>query len=103
MNRRVVLIALSLTLALSIQGFTGIRGSAKVQAKSGSASARVQTTAATAGTVSAIVELESEPVGIHQRLAELMPQQEIDFEAPSGFLPVDAERAADAGEDFVAC
>jgi minor extracellular serine protease Vpr len=80
MNRRVVLIALSLTLALSIQGFMGIRGSAKVQAKSGSASAAVQTTAAT---VAAIVELENEPVGIHQRLAELMPQQEIDFEAPS--------------------
>jgi minor extracellular serine protease Vpr len=72
-----------LTIALSIQGFTGIRGSAKVQAKSGGASAPVQTTAATAGTVAAIVELENDPVGIHQRLAELMPQQEIDFEAPS--------------------
>src|SRR5438309_788910 len=83
MNRRVVLIALSITLALSMQGFTGILRSAKVQAKAGSASAPVQTTAATAGTVAAIVELENEPVAIHQRLAEGILQREIDFEAPS--------------------
>ena len=83
MNRRVLLIALSMTLALSMQGFTGILRSAKVQAKAGSASVPVQTTTATAGTVAAIVELENEPVAIHQRLAERIPQQEIDFQVPS--------------------
>jgi minor extracellular serine protease Vpr len=83
MNRRVLFIALSMTLALSMQGFTGVLRSAKVQAKAGSASAPVQTTAATAGTVAAIVVLENEPVAVHQRLAERIPQREIDFEAPS--------------------
>ncbi len=83
MNRRVLLIALSMTVALSMQGFTGVLRSAKVLAKAGSASAPVQTTAATAGTVAAIVVLENEPVAVHQRLAERIPQREIDFEAPS--------------------
>jgi subtilisin family serine protease/uncharacterized membrane protein len=81
MNRRVFLIAVTIAVLLSMQGFNGVLGIVNVRAKT--ASAKVQTTTTIAGSVAAIIELEGDPVAIHQRAEEGVPQQQVDFEMPA--------------------
>jgi len=81
MNRRVFLIAVTIAITLSMQGFNGVLGIANVRAKT--ASPNVQTTATTAGSVAAIIELEGDPVAARQRAEEGVLQQQVDFEMPA--------------------
>lgn len=81
MNRRAFLIAVTIAVVLSMQGFNGVLGIANVRAKT--ASAKVQTATAAAGTVAAIIELEGDPVAVHQRAEEGVLQQQVDFELPT--------------------
>jgi len=81
MNRRVFLIAVTIAVLLSMQGFNGVLWTASVRAKT--ASAKVQTTSTTAGSVAAIIELEGDSVAVHQRAEADMLQQQVDFEMPA--------------------
>jgi len=72
-----------MTLALAMQASTGLIRSASTHASSAGSSALVQKTSRATGTVAAVVELESEPVAVHQRQAERIPRREIDFDSPS--------------------
>lgn len=66
-------------LALAMQASTGLIAGARAHVSSYRASAPAQT-ASTTGTIAAIVELQSEPVSVHQRLAARLPRREVDFE-----------------------
>src|SRR5207302_1910814 len=81
MNRRAFLIAITIAVTLSMQGFNGVFGVANARAKT--ANAKVQTTTTTAGSVAAIIELEGDPVAVHQRAEEGVLQQQVDFEMPA--------------------
>ena len=82
MKRRSSLVAM-LLLALAMQASSGLPGGARAQVRvrdDGTNHRRTQDT--TTGRVSAIVELESEPVAIHERATVLL-RRDVDFEAPA--------------------
>lgn len=75
--------ALLIMLALAMQASTGLVASARAHVSHVSLdrlSAPAQT-ASTTGAIAAIVELESEPVAVHQRLSSRLPRREVDFES----------------------
>jgi len=81
MKRKVSLVAL-LVLAIAMQTSSGLLGGARAQVRVSDGVAKPRGTQASSGRVSAIVELESEPVALHERAAVRLPRRSIDFEAP---------------------
>lgn len=81
MKRKFCLVAL-LTLALAIQLSSGLLGRARAQVRISDGAAKPRRTQESNGRVRAIVELESEPVALHERTAVRVPRRSIDFEAP---------------------
>ena len=82
MKRKLSLVGLAMTLTLSMQASSGLLRTAKARVRAGGG-ASVQQASGASGSVAVIVELESEPVTMHQRLTERIPRREIDFESPS--------------------
>ena len=82
MKRKLSLVALAMTLMLSMQASSGLLRTAKALVRTGGGASAQQASGAS-GSVAVIVELESEPVTMHQRLTERIPRREIDFESPS--------------------
>src|SRR5882762_1647664 len=80
MKGKVSLVAFLMMLALTMQVSTGLLRSAKAQVRSDGVK---ELTSRATGPFAVIVELESEPVGAHQRLSERVPRRGVDFEAPS--------------------
>lgn len=72
--------ALVMMLALAMQASTGLIAGARAQVNLSRSKASAQTTSTT-GPIAAIVELENEPVAVHQRLAARLPQREVDFDS----------------------
>jgi subtilisin family serine protease len=72
--------ALFMMLALAMQASTGLISGARAHVNPTRSSASVQT-ASTTGKIAAIVELQSEPVAVHQRLATRLPRREVDFDS----------------------
>lgn len=72
--------ALFMMLALAMQASTGPISGARAHVNPNRSSASVQT-ASTTGKIAAIVELESEPVAVHQRLATPLARREVDFDS----------------------
>lgn len=81
MKGKFSLAGFSLMLALALPASIGLFGSANVHAKAGASKSIAQIASTATGKVAAIVELESEPVALHQRRAERIPRREIDFES----------------------
>ena len=81
MKRKFSLIAL-LVLAIAMQTSSGLLGPARAQVRVSDGVAKPNRTQGSTGRVSAIVELESEPVALHERTAVRLPRRSIDFEAP---------------------
>ncbi|MFY9610106.1 MAG: S8 family serine peptidase [Blastocatellia bacterium] len=83
MKRRSSIVAL-VVLALALQVSNGLLGGARAQVRvSDGAGAAARRTQDFTGQVKVIVELESEPVAVHERAAVRLPRRGIDFEAPS--------------------
>ncbi|HXI89836.1 MAG TPA: S8 family serine peptidase [Blastocatellia bacterium] len=82
MKRKLSLVALAMMLTLSMQASSGLLRTAKARVRAGGGASAQQASGAS-GSVAVIVELESEPVTMHQRLTERIPRREIDFESPS--------------------
>ena len=80
MKGKFSLVAFLMMLALGMQASTGLLRSAKAQVRSDGVK---ELASRAAGPFAVIVELESEPVGAHQRLSERIPRRGVDFEAPS--------------------
>lgn len=72
--------ALFMMLALAMQASTGLISGARAHVSPNRSSASVQT-ASTTGKIAAIVELQSEPVAVHQRLAPRLARREVDFDS----------------------
>ena len=81
MNRKFSLVAF-LVLALSMQASTGLLDKERAQVRVRDDGQPARRTQQSTGRVSAIVELESEPVAIHERAAARL-RRGIDFEAPA--------------------
>lgn len=79
--KKLSLVAFSMALALAMQASTGLIAGARAHVRVNRAEAFTQRIST--GAVAAIIELEGEPVAIHQRLTERVPRREIDFESPS--------------------
>jgi minor extracellular serine protease Vpr len=87
--KKLSLVAILMMLALVMQASTGLVSRARAQAirvtdagpVSVSRSSAVTQTTPTTGAIAAIVELESEPVAVHQQLAIRLPRREVDFES----------------------
>ena len=82
MKRKFCLVAL-LVLAIAMQTSSGLLGRARAQVRVSDGVAKPHRTQESSGRVSAIVELESEPVALHERAAVRLPRRSIDFEAPA--------------------
>lgn len=82
MKRKFSLVAL-LTLAIAMQTSSGLLGRARAQVRVSDGVAKPRRTLESSGRVSAIVELESEPVALHERATVRLPRRSIDFEAPT--------------------
>jgi len=82
MKRKVSLVAL-LVLAIAMQTSSGLLGRARAQVRVSDGVAKPHRTQESSGRVSAIVELESEPVALHERATVRLPRRSIDFEAPA--------------------
>ena len=81
MKRKFSVVAL-LALALTMQASSGLLGKARAQVRvrdDGQPARRAQQST---GRLSAIVELEGDPVAIHERATVLLSRRGIDFEAP---------------------
>ncbi len=72
--------ALFMMLALAMQASTGLIFGARAHVSPIRSSASVQT-ASTTGKIAAVVELQGEPVAVHQRLATRLPRREVDFDS----------------------
>ncbi len=81
--KKLSLVAFLMMLALAMQASTGLvaRARAHVSHVSLDRSSAPAQTASTTGAIAAIVELESEPVAVHQRLSARLPRREVDFES----------------------
>lgn len=73
-------VALFMMLALAMQASTGLISGARAHVSPTRSSASVQT-ASTTGKIAAVVELQGEPVAVHQRLATRLPRREVDFDS----------------------
>ncbi|HWN98269.1 MAG TPA: S8 family serine peptidase [Blastocatellia bacterium] len=82
MKRRSSLVAV-LMLVLAMQASSGLFGGVRAQVRVRDDGTDHRRTRATADRVSAIIELESEPVAIHERGTARLPRRGIDFEAPA--------------------
>ena len=78
--KKLSLVVLLMMLALAMQASTGLVASTRAHVNVSRSSAPAQT-ASTTGGIAAIVELESEPVAVHQRLSSRLPLREVDFES----------------------
>jgi len=78
--KKLSLVAFLMMFALAMQASTGLVAGARAQVTPRRSSASAQT-ASTTGPIAAIVELESEPVAVHQRLAARLPRREVDFDS----------------------
>lgn len=83
MKRKTILVTLAISLALAMQATSGLLERANASSGFLGRSTAQGSQSAAAGSVTAIVELESEPVVRHQRLTERVPRREIDFKSPS--------------------
>ncbi len=83
MKRKLSLVAFLMTVALAMQASAGLLRTAKAHVKFAEGAEVAQGVSGTTDQIAAIVELESEPVGTHQRLTERIPRRELDFESPS--------------------
>lgn len=72
--------ALFMMLALAMQASTGLISGARAHGSLNRSSATVQT-ASTTGKIAAVVELQGEPVAVHQRLAPRLARREVDFDS----------------------
>jgi minor extracellular serine protease Vpr len=72
--------ALFMMLALAMQASTALVAGARAHVSPTRSSASLQT-ASTTGKVAAVVELEGEPVAVHQRLAPRLPRRGVDFDS----------------------
>jgi subtilisin family serine protease len=82
MTRRTSIVAL-IVVALALQASSGLLGGARAQVRVSDGVAAVRRTLESTGRVKAIVELESEPVAVHERAALRVPRRGVDFEAPT--------------------
>jgi minor extracellular serine protease Vpr len=82
MKRKFSLVAL-LVLAIAMQTSSGLLGRARAQVRVSDGVAKPHRTQESSGRVSAIVELESEPVALHERAMVRLPRRSIDFEGPA--------------------
>lgn len=82
MKRRSSIVAL-VVLALAMQVSNGLLGGARAQVRVSDGGPAARRTQDSTGRVKAIVELESEPVAVHERATALLSRQGIDFEAPA--------------------
>lgn len=73
-------VALFMMLALAMQASTGLISGARAHVSPTRSSVSVQT-ASTTGKIAAVVELQGEPVAVHQRLATRLPRREVDFDS----------------------
>src|SRR4030095_7681771 len=80
MKGKVSLLVFLMMLALSMQASTGLLRRATAQVRSDGLKPNASRAA---GPFAVIVELEGEPVAVHQRLTERIPRRGVDFEAPS--------------------
>ncbi|HSB10840.1 MAG TPA: S8 family serine peptidase [Blastocatellia bacterium] len=97
MKRKTVPVTLAISFAFALQASSGLLGLTKASSVAPGQSFAQSASGTSAGTVTAIVELESQPVVLHQRLTERVPRREIDFESPSASAyesRLDAEHAS---------
>jgi minor extracellular serine protease Vpr len=78
--KKLSLVAFLMMLALAMQASTGLVAGARAQVSQRRSSPSAQT-ASTTGSVAAIIELQSEPVAVHQQLAARLPRKEVDFDS----------------------
>jgi minor extracellular serine protease Vpr len=93
MKGKFSLVTFLMMLALTMQASIGLLRSAKAQVRSDGVKERAPRSA---GPFAVIVELESEPVAVHQRLSERIPRRGVDFETSSARayeLELDSEHA----------
>jgi minor extracellular serine protease Vpr len=81
-TKRSSIVAL-VVLALAMQVSIGLLGSARAQVRVSDAGGAARGTQDSTGRVKAIVELDSEPVAMHEQALARLPRRGIDFEAPS--------------------
>jgi minor extracellular serine protease Vpr len=94
--KKLSLAAFLMMIALAMQASTFLIASARAHVNLGRSSVPAQTPS-TSGAIAAVVELESAPVAVHQRLATRLPHREIDFdsfEARTYEAQLDSEHAS---------
>lgn len=82
MKRRSSIVAL-VVLAVAMQASNGLLGGARAQVRVSDGGTAARRTQDSTGRVKAIVELESEPVAVHERATVRLEGRGIDFETPT--------------------